>query len=133
MACQLEVSITSRFVDTSTRYVDGVNMSGPARVPARQVDASLPRAQERLTHERLLQLRQGRERLSVKYQSSPVTSSSQGPAEGLVQQGLLQRRQRRELLLVQAFEALSFGGERVEIRGQFLLRFQVWERNFERE
>ena len=39
------------------------------------------------------------------------THSSQGAGEGLMQQRLFQRRQRRLLLLVEAREALGFDGE----------------------
>jgi len=46
---------------------------------------------------------------------------SQLPAEGLVQQRLFQRRQRRELLLVEAGEALGFGAEGVKFGSHFAL------------
>ena len=49
--------------------------------------------------------------------------TSQLPAEGLLQQQLSQRRQRRELLMVEAGEALGFGGEGVErLHEGFLLK-----------
>ena len=54
---------------------------------------------------------------------------SQVPAEGLVQQRLLQLLQRGELPLVEAREALGFGFEGVELLGDCDLRVHIWVAN----
>jgi len=48
---------------------------------------------------------------------------SQFPRKRMVQQRLLQRRQRAELLLVEAFEAAGFGGKGGELDDDSLLLF----------
>ena len=47
-----------------------------------------------------------------------VCSCLQFSGEGLVQQRLLQRLQRGELALVEGFEALGFGSERIQVLKQ---------------
>ena len=53
--------------------------------------------------------------------------------EGLVEQRFFQGVQRGELLLVEAFEALGFGGEGVEVGGELLLRLQAGKPELEIE